>query len=167
LCTPPTFCCSLLPPLPISSLFPYTTLFRSSFLDASGLEVGLPKGQMGNSEVGHLNIGAGRVVFQDLPRISEEIAEGNFFRKEELDRKSTRLNSSHVSISYAVFCLKKKKTGMEHVATRDSGAAIVAKPKGSVEHVESNEILVRQRIEEDVQEDEGEIDRSRLADVQR
>ena len=39
-------------------------------LSASGLDVGLPEGQMGNSEVGHTNIGAGRVVFQDLPRIS-------------------------------------------------------------------------------------------------
>lgn len=57
--------------------------YPKSSLDASGLEVGLPKGQMGNSEVGHLNIGAGRVVFQDLPRISQEIIEGNFFQKEE------------------------------------------------------------------------------------
>ena len=53
----------------------------NSTLDASGLEVGLPLGQMGNSEVGHLNIGAGRVVYQELPRISKEIEEGNFFNK--------------------------------------------------------------------------------------
>ncbi len=49
-------------------------------LSASGLDVGLPDGQMGNSEVGHTNIGAGRVVFQDLPRISREIQEGKFFQ---------------------------------------------------------------------------------------
>ena len=49
-------------------------------LQASGLEVGLPKGQMGNSEVGHTNIGAGRVVFQILPKISQEIENGKFFR---------------------------------------------------------------------------------------
>ncbi len=49
-------------------------------LAASGLDVGLPEGQMGNSEVGHTNIGAGRVVFQDLPRISLDIREGGFFR---------------------------------------------------------------------------------------
>ncbi len=49
-------------------------------LSASGLDVGLPDGQMGNSEVGHTNIGAGRVVFQDLPRISLEIQEGKFFQ---------------------------------------------------------------------------------------
>ena len=49
-------------------------------LEASGLNVGLPDGQMGNSEVGHTNIGAGRVVFQDLPKISLAIQEGTFFQ---------------------------------------------------------------------------------------
>ena len=48
-------------------------------LSASGLDVGLPEGQMGNSEVGHTNIGAGRVVFQDLPRITKSIQDGDFF----------------------------------------------------------------------------------------
>ncbi|MEA4813647.1 MAG: 2,3-bisphosphoglycerate-independent phosphoglycerate mutase [Oscillospiraceae bacterium] len=48
-------------------------------LAASGLDVGLPAGQMGNSEVGHTNIGAGRVVFQDLPRITVSIEDGSFF----------------------------------------------------------------------------------------
>ena len=50
-----------------------------SKLSASGLDVGLPEGQMGNSEVGHTNIGAGRVVFQDLPHISRDIETGVFF----------------------------------------------------------------------------------------
>ncbi|MDL2288373.1 2,3-bisphosphoglycerate-independent phosphoglycerate mutase [Oscillospiraceae bacterium OttesenSCG-928-F05] len=50
-----------------------------SALKASGLDVGLPDGQMGNSEVGHTNIGAGRVVFQDLPRITKAISDGDFF----------------------------------------------------------------------------------------
>ncbi|HEX5385506.1 MAG TPA: 2,3-bisphosphoglycerate-independent phosphoglycerate mutase [Gemmatimonadales bacterium] len=50
-----------------------------TLLDASGLAVGLPKGQMGNSEVGHLNLGAGRVVPQDLVRISQSIASGEFY----------------------------------------------------------------------------------------
>lgn len=48
-------------------------------LRASGLDVGLPEGQMGNSEVGHTNIGAGRVVYQDFPRISRAVADGSFF----------------------------------------------------------------------------------------
>ena len=47
-------------------------------VSASGLDVGLPEGQMGNSEVGHTNIGAGRVVFQDLPRITKAISDGSF-----------------------------------------------------------------------------------------
>ncbi len=51
-----------------------------SKLSASGLDVGLPDGQMGNSEVGHTNIGAGRVVFQNLPRISKAITDGDFFQ---------------------------------------------------------------------------------------
>jgi 2,3-bisphosphoglycerate-independent phosphoglycerate mutase len=49
----------------------------TAFLRTSGLDVGLPEGQMGNSEVGHLNIGAGRVVLQDLPRINAAIADGS------------------------------------------------------------------------------------------
>ena len=49
-------------------------------LSASGLDVGLPQGQMGNSEVGHTNIGAGRVVFQILPKMSQEIENGRFFQ---------------------------------------------------------------------------------------
>ncbi|HET9775086.1 MAG TPA: 2,3-bisphosphoglycerate-independent phosphoglycerate mutase, partial [Gemmatimonadaceae bacterium] len=50
-----------------------------TLLEASGLRVGLPQGQMGNSEVGHLNLGAGRVVMQDLVRISTAIADGSFY----------------------------------------------------------------------------------------
>lgn len=51
---------------------------------ASGLAVGLPEGQMGNSEVGHLNMGAGRIVYQDLTRITKSIEDGDFFKKPEL-----------------------------------------------------------------------------------
>ncbi|MEM6645978.1 MAG: 2,3-bisphosphoglycerate-independent phosphoglycerate mutase [Bacteroidota bacterium] len=53
-------------------------------LEASGLEVGLPAGQMGNSEVGHMNLGAGRVVYQDITRIDKAIADGDFFENEVL-----------------------------------------------------------------------------------
>jgi len=55
-------------------------------LKASGLAVGLPEGQMGNSEVGHLNLGAGRVVYQEITRIDKEIEEGTFFTNEVLVR---------------------------------------------------------------------------------
>ncbi len=46
--------------------------------NASGMAVGLPEGQMGNSEVGHLNMGAGRIVYQELTRITKEIQDGDF-----------------------------------------------------------------------------------------
>ena len=62
------------------ALNPHTTL------SASGEDVGLPAGQMGNSEVGHTNIGAGRVVFQDLPRITNAVKDGSFFENEVLLR---------------------------------------------------------------------------------
>ncbi|MBQ2643209.1 MAG: 2,3-bisphosphoglycerate-independent phosphoglycerate mutase [Eubacterium sp.] len=52
--------------------------------EASAMAVGLPEGQMGNSEVGHLNMGAGRIVYQELTRISKEIEEGTFFENESL-----------------------------------------------------------------------------------
>ena len=52
--------------------------------NASGLAVGLPDGQMGNSEVGHLNMGAGRIVYQELTRITKEIEDGDFFKNPEL-----------------------------------------------------------------------------------
>ena len=57
----------------LKSRYPHT------LIGASGLDVGLPDGQMGNSEVGHMNLGAGRVVFQDFPRIDKSIADGDFF----------------------------------------------------------------------------------------
>ncbi|WP_261857676.1 2,3-bisphosphoglycerate-independent phosphoglycerate mutase [Photobacterium sanguinicancri] len=56
----------------------------NTLISASGLDVGLPDGQMGNSEVGHTNIGAGRVVYQDLTRITKSIADGDFFETEAL-----------------------------------------------------------------------------------
>ena len=58
--------------------YPYTQI------GASGLDVGLPDGQMGNSEVGHTNIGAGRVVYQELTRISKSIQDGDFFKNSAL-----------------------------------------------------------------------------------
>lgn len=54
--------------------------YPHTLLEASGLAVGLPAGQMGNSEVGHLNLGAGRVVYQDITRIDKSIEDGDFYR---------------------------------------------------------------------------------------
>lgn len=60
--------------------------YPNSLIETSGLDVGLPGGQMGNSEVGHMNIGAGRVVMQDLPRIDACIAEGGLEKIESFQR---------------------------------------------------------------------------------
>ena len=62
----------------LAAKYPYAQL------GASGMSVGLPDGQMGNSEVGHLNIGAGRIVYQDLTKITKDIRNGSFFQNEEL-----------------------------------------------------------------------------------
>ncbi len=58
--------------------------YPTTQLGASGMDVGLPDGQMGNSEVGHLNIGAGRIVYQELTRITKDIQDGVFFEKKPL-----------------------------------------------------------------------------------
>ena len=58
--------------------------YNSSHLQASGEFVGLPDGHMGNSEVGHTNIGAGRLVYQQLTRITRDIKNGDFFKNEAL-----------------------------------------------------------------------------------
>ena len=100
-------------------------------LSASGLDVGLPEGQMGNSEVGHTNIGAGRVVFQDLPRITNAIADGSFFKnpaylKAMADAKASGgalhvmglLSDggvhSHIKHIFAILDMAKQQ-GLEHV----------------------------------------------------
>ena len=58
--------------------YPYT------YIGASGMDVGLPDGQMGNSEVGHTNMGAGRVVYQELTRITKAIEDGDFYKNDAL-----------------------------------------------------------------------------------
>lgn len=58
--------------------------YPSASLGASGMCVGLPDGQMGNSEVGHLNMGAGRIVYQDLTKITKAIDDGDFFKNSAL-----------------------------------------------------------------------------------
>jgi len=100
-------------------------------LGASGLDVGLPDGQMGNSEVGHTNIGAGRIVYQELTRISKSITDGDFFENKELNAAIDALNEdgtlhllglvsdggvhSHNSHIYALLELAKRR-GVKNVA---------------------------------------------------
>ena len=59
--------------------------YPSTLIGASGMDVGLPEGQMGNSEVGHLNMGAGRIVYQELTRITKSIKDGDFFSNPDLN----------------------------------------------------------------------------------
>ena len=105
--------------------------YPSSQLGASGMSVGLPDGQMGNSEVGHLNIGAGRIVYQDLTKITKDIRDGKFFENEELLRAmhaaknngkklhlyglvSTGGVHSHIEHLYALVEMAKKE-GLDNV----------------------------------------------------
>ena len=68
--------------------------YPTSWLNASGINVGLPDGQMGNSEVGHLNIGAGRIIYQDLTRISQSIEKGDFFTNPTLLEALARIRNA-------------------------------------------------------------------------
>lgn len=72
--------------------------FPHTELKASGEAVGLPPGQMGNSEVGHLNLGAGRVVYQDLTRINLAIDDGSFFENTELNKAFTHSRDRDSSV---------------------------------------------------------------------
>ncbi|MBR2870106.1 MAG: 2,3-bisphosphoglycerate-independent phosphoglycerate mutase [Clostridia bacterium] len=104
----------------------YLIEYPSTYIGASGMDVGLPEGQMGNSEVGHLNIGAGRIVYQDLTKITKSIQDGDFFENPALlkavdnavknDKQlhlygllSTGGVHSHITHVYALLELAKKK----------------------------------------------------------
>ncbi len=100
--------------------------YPSTLIGASGMDVGLPDGQMGNSEVGHLNMGAGRIVYQELTRITKSIKDGDFFNNEEFlwaidnaKKKGKKLHlygllsdggvHSHITHLYALIELAKKQ----------------------------------------------------------
>src|SRR5574341_1803515 len=67
-------------------------------IDGSGPAVGLPAGQMGNSEVGHLNLGAGRVVYQDITRIDKSIDDGSFFENKAFVEAISKAKSKNKSV---------------------------------------------------------------------
>lgn len=71
-----------------------------TYIKASGLDVGLPDGQMGNSEVGHLNIGSGRIVYQELTRITKAISDGDFFKNEELLKAVENAKSKNTALHF-------------------------------------------------------------------
>lgn len=80
--------------------------WNSCYLETSGLHVGLPEGQMGNSEVGHLNIGGGRVVFQDLPMINNDIEDGSFFQKPVLSETMEVVKNKNAKLHFVGLCSK-------------------------------------------------------------
>src|SRR5699024_12728522 len=101
----------MLLPLLTSTLFPYTTLFRSSLRTETlnKIKISLPSLKKQNKVAKILNYFDQKIeVNENLIANLEELSQ-TLFKRWFIDRKSTRLNSSHVSISYAVFCLKKKK----------------------------------------------------------
>ena len=123
---------------------------------ASGLSVGLPDGQMGNSEVGHLNMGAGRIVYQDLTKITKMIEDGDFFKNPELLKacENVKANSSalhlygllsdggvhsHITHLYGLLEMAKKQ-GIENVYVHcflDGRDTPPASGKGYVEALET------------------------------
>lgn len=105
--------------------------YPSTLLNSSGLSVGLPKGQMGNSEVGHLTLGAGRVIYQELTRINTSITDGSFYENPTLNALIMNVKErgaalhlmgllsdggvhSHISHLYALLDVAKKR-GLEKV----------------------------------------------------
>ena len=72
--------------------------YPNTYIATSGMAVGLPEGQMGNSEVGHTNIGAGRIVYQDLTRITKEINDGDFFKNEEFLKAIENVKNNNSSL---------------------------------------------------------------------
>lgn len=79
----------------------FFTQYPNSQLLTSGLDVGLPDGQIGNSEVGHMTIGAGRVIFQDLPRINNAIADGSLDKDEILNKLADELKTNNKTLHLA------------------------------------------------------------------
>ena len=123
---------------------------------ASGLSVGLPDGQMGNSEVGHLNMGAGRIVYQDLTKITKMIEDGDFFENPELLKACENVKAngsalhlygllsdggvhSHITHLYGLLEMAKKQ-GIENVYVHcflDGRDTPPASGKGYVEALEA------------------------------
>lgn len=76
----------------------YVEKYPNTYVQTSGMAVGLPEGQMGNSEVGHTNIGAGRIVYQELTRITKEINEGKFFENQVLLNAMNHVKENNSSL---------------------------------------------------------------------
>lgn len=133
----------------------YWNTYPHNTLEASGRAVGLPEGQMGNSEVGHLNIGAGRIVYQSLTRINLSIEQGDFFEKESFlhavrrardSKKALHLLGllsdggvhSHLEHLYALLRLAKSE-GLEQVYVHGFLDGRDVGPKTALAYIEAAE----------------------------
>ncbi len=137
----------------LTAAYPHRTLL------ASGQSAGLPQGQMGNSEVGHLTLGAGRVVFQELPRISNAIKDGSFFENHAL-KEACRLSRngtlhlmgllsdggvhSHQEHLYALIELCRRE-GMKRVAVHVILDGRDTPPNSSASYVEALEKVLAEK----------------------
>ena len=86
--------------------------YPNTTLKACGLDVGLPAGQMGNSEVGHLNIGAGRIVYQDLTKITKAIENGSFLKTRSLTEQWTTVEATALRFTCSVSYLTAEFTAI-------------------------------------------------------
>lgn len=124
----------------------------NTLINASGMDVGLPEGQMGNSEVGHTNIGAGRIVYQELTRITKSISDGDFFKNSALTaavdnckRNNSALHllgllsdggvHSHISHLFAALELAKKE-GLKKVFVHGFTDGRDVSPTSGIEYVD-------------------------------
>lgn len=82
------------------NLLNYLYSYPNTTLRASGEAVGLPRGEVGNTEVGHINLGAGRIVYQDLPRINMSVADGSFYKNEALQKAIAHINQTHGKLHF-------------------------------------------------------------------
>ena len=133
----------------------YSEVYPNSVLKASGEAVGLPEGQMGNSEVGHLNLGAGRVIYQPLVKISKDIKDGVFFENKEMIKimESVKENGtalhmggllsdggvhSHIEHIYGILEMA-KKFGIEKVYVHAFLDGRDTPPKSALKYIEALE----------------------------
>ncbi len=134
--------------------------YPNTKLYASGEEVGLPKGQIGNSEVGHLNIGAGRIVYQDLTRINKDIETGDFFENQVINEaidsakekgKNLHLvglvskggvHSSFEHLKALIKLAKKKNFGNLYIHAFLDGRDVL--PKSAYDDIEELELVLKE-----------------------
>ena len=107
--------------------------YPTTHISASGMAVGLPEGQMGNSEVGHTNIGAGRIVYQELTRITKSIEDGDFFSIPEFNEAIAPFSS--------LPCIGLAPGAKGTPANLPSGVAPVLEPYTTLEVIVKTDIV--------------------------